>query len=363
MILHAYLARKFAWTLFLIMLVFMVLLALIDLVDELQDFPDLPFVDVVMIVALNVPSENYEILPLVIILATVALFIRLARSSELVVIRAAGRSAMGSLMAPVAVAAIVGLLSIMVFNPIVAASAKRYNDLINQYTGGGTAALVIASEGLWLRQGSAEGQTVIHAQRASSDLNVLFDSTFIDFAPDGRPIQRVKASAARLEDGEWILYNSKIWNLTDSENPEAEAREVGRMALASPLTQDRIIESFGKPEYISLWDLPDFIGELEAAGFSPRRYEMWYQMELARPLFLVSLVMIAAAFTMRTARLSNTGLSVLSAVLLGFGLHYIRNFGQIMGENGEIPVILAAWAPPLSALFLASGILLHKEDG
>jgi lipopolysaccharide export system permease protein len=53
----------------------------------------------------------------VIILATVALFMRLARSSELVVIRAAGRSAMGSLMAPVAVAAIVGLLSIMVLQP------------------------------------------------------------------------------------------------------------------------------------------------------------------------------------------------------------------------------------------------------
>jgi lipopolysaccharide export system permease protein len=40
MILHAYLARKFAWTLFLMMLVFMVLLGLIDLVDELQDFPE-----------------------------------------------------------------------------------------------------------------------------------------------------------------------------------------------------------------------------------------------------------------------------------------------------------------------------------
>jgi len=135
------------------------------------------------------------------------------------------------------------------------------------------------------------------------------------------------------------------------------------MRLNTALTQDRILDSFGKPEFIPIWDLPAFIDQLEQAGFSARRYAMWYQMELAAPLFLLALVMISAAFTMRHARLANTGLSVLTAVLLGFGLHYIRNFAQILGENGEIPVILAAWAPPVAGLLLATGILLHMEDG
>ena len=93
MILHAYFARKFFWSFALIFSIFVVLLALIDLVDELQDFPNLPFGDVLEIVLLNMPSDNYEILPLVVVLATVALYVRLARSSELVVVRAAGRSA------------------------------------------------------------------------------------------------------------------------------------------------------------------------------------------------------------------------------------------------------------------------------
>ena len=363
MILHLYFARKFLWTFLLIAGVFLVLLALIDLVDELQDFPDLPFLDVLGIVLLNLPHANYEILPLVVILATVALFIRLARSSELVVVRAAGRSALHTLLAPLTVAALIGALAITMLNPIVAASAKRYNDVVNAAMGGGSSVLAIASEGLWLRQGGPDGQTVIHAARASSDVSTLFDATFISFAADGTPDRRIVAQTAQLARGEWQLRRVKTWDLGSDGNAEAGARETPALTLPSELTQDRIIDSFGKPEYISLWDLPAFISQLEEAGFSARRYAMWFQMELARPLFLVALVMVSAAFTMRHARLSNTGLSVLSAIMLGFTLHYIRNFAQILGENGQIPVYLAAWAPPVASFLLAAGILLHMEDG
>ena len=201
MILHLYFARKFLWTFLAIAFVFMVLLALIDLVDELQDFPDLQFGEVLEIVLLNVPHANYEILPLVMILAAVALFLRLARSSELVVVRAAGRSALGSLLAPLTVAAMIGLLAITVFNPLVAASSKRYNDVVNGHLGGGTSVLAIASEGLWLRQGSPDGQTVIHAVRASSDVSTLFGATFISFSRDGQPVERIVADRAVLAEG------------------------------------------------------------------------------------------------------------------------------------------------------------------
>ncbi len=363
MTLHFYFARRFLLTFVSIFIVFAVLLGLIDLVDELQDFPDLAFGDVVEIVLLNLPHATYEILPLIIILASVALFVRLARSSELVVVRAAGRSALGTLMAPLTVAAMIGILTITMFNPIVAASSKRYHDLVNTYFGFGSNVLAITSEGLWLRQGSSEGQTVIHAARASSDVGVLYDATFVSFSPEGTPLTRIAAREAKLGDGEWLLKRAKKWDLKRGGNPESEAIVMKQMSIQSSLTQARIIDSFGKPEYIPIWDLPRFIAQLENAGFSARRYSMWFQMELARPLFLTALVLIAAGFTMRHTRLGNTGVAVLTAVLLGFGLHYIRNFAQILGENGQIPILLAAWAPPVASFLLALGIVLHMEDG
>ncbi len=51
------------------------------------------------------------------------------------------------------------------------------------------------------------------------------------------------------------------------------------------------------------------------------------------------------------------------ALGLGFTLYFIRNFAQILGENGQIPVLLAAWGPPVAAVLLPLGLLLHLEDG
>jgi len=363
MILHLYFARRFLWTFLSLALTFAVLLGLIDLVDEVQDHPDLQLVEVLEIVLLNMPHANYEIMPLILILASVALFVRLGRSSEIVVVRAAGRSALTGLAGPVTVAGLIGLLAITMFNPIVAASSKRYGDLNNRIAGEGENVLAISDEGLWLRQGVAEGQTVIHAVSASPDLNVLYGATFIDFTRDGDPQTRVTAESARLGDGEWVLQNAKFWDLAGADNPEASAETHETLRIPAALTRDRIIDSFGKPEYIPIWDLPAFINQLESAGFSARRYAVWFQMELAQPIFLIALVVIGAAFTMRHARLANTGTSVLAAVMLGFSLHYVRNFAQVLGENGQIPVALAAWAPPVASLLLALGLFLQREEG
>ena len=75
------------------------------------------------------------------------------------------------------------------------------------------------------------------------------------------------------------------------------------------------------------------------------------------------MVVIAAGFTMRHARFGKTGSLVLLAVLSGFAIFFLRNFAQVLGETGQIPIALAAWAPPIATAFLALGLVLHLEDG
>ncbi|MGH1451648.1 MAG: LPS export ABC transporter permease LptG [Paracoccaceae bacterium] len=369
MILHRYFARRFAVIFAGILGIFFLLMGLIDLVEQIRRFSPLgvDFTDVVGLTLLNIPAGLYNILPLIMILSTVALFIGLSRSSELVVTRASGRSALRALLAPLAVALTIGTLAVAMFNPIVAATSKRYTTLYEQYRNGGSDVLSLSSEGLWLRQGSAKGQTLIRAVRANSDGTTLYDATFLTYAPDFTPVRRIEAATATLTRGAWQLENVKEWQLapdgTEDSNPEETATRAAQMSLPSTLTQERIRDSFGMPDTIPVWDLPAYIHQLEQAGFSARRHAVWLQMELARPLFLVAMVMIASAFTMRPARSGNTGLAVLFAVMLGFLMYYIRNFSQILGENGQIPIALAAWAPPVAAAFLATGLLLHMEDG
>ena len=50
---------------------------------------------------------------------------------------------------------------------------------------------------------------------------------------------------------------------------------------------------------------------------------------------------------------------VLGAILAGFGIYFLRNLALILGEAGEVPPALAAWAPPFAAMGLSLGLLLH----
>lgn len=365
MILHLYFARRFAIAFVFITAIFYALVVLVDLVEQSRRFSefDVSFADRLGLTFLNAPETINQILPLIMILTTVVLFLGLARTSELIVTRASGRSAMRSLLSPIVVALLIGGLAVTTLNPIVAATSKRYSVLSENYRSGGVSALSISSEGLWLRQGDKNGQTVIRAARSNADASVLYDVTFVAYAPHGGPVRRIEAGSAALGDAQWSLRDAKVWPLVSGLNPEANAATHDILLLPSTLTLDSIRESLGKPSSVSIWDMRNFITQLEQAGFSARRHHVWFQAELARPFFLMAMVLVAAAFTMRHTRFGGTGTAVLSAVLMGFGLYFIRSFAQILGENGQIPVLLAAWAPPATAIFLALGLLLHAEDG
>jgi lipopolysaccharide export system permease protein len=54
---------------------------------------------------------------------------------------------------------------------------------------------------------------------------------------------------------------------------------------------------------------------------------------------------------------------VLAAILAGFGLYFLRNLALILGEAGQVPPALAAWAAPVAAIGLSLGLLLHLEEG
>ncbi len=365
MILHLYIGRRFLMTFLAILGMFFLILALFGLVEQVRRFgaTDASFAAVVGLTLLRVPESINKILPLIMMLSTLALFLSLARSSELVVARASGRSAIRSLIAPCIVALLIGAAGVVLLNPIIAATSKRYDTLAGQYFVANSNTLSISREGLWLRQGSADGQTVIRATRANLDGTELFGVTFIAFDPEGAPLYRIDAGKAELVPGQWDITNAKTWNFDERGNIELASSEDSSLSLPSNLSQDEILDSFGTPSAVPIWDLPAFIARLEEAGFSARSHRVFFQMELATPLLLMAMVLIGAGFTMRHTRFGRTGMMVLLALGLGFAIYFIRNFAQILGENGQIPVLLAAWGPPVAAMLLPFGLLLHFEDG
>lgn len=365
MTLSLYIARRFLGSFLVVLGVFFGIMLLIDTIDQLRRLnqSDAGLISALHLAALNVPESLYRILPLIVVLAAISLFMALARSSELVVVRAAGRSGLRFLIAPVVTALISGLVAVAVLNPFVAATTRLYDNVQADLARGGSSAMSVSENGLWLRQGDGNGQTVIQAARTNQDGTELYGVSFLLLDAEGLPAARIEANVARLEPGAWVLEGAKRWDLTARNPEQSSTRLADGSTLPSDLTREGIRDSFGSPSAIPFWSLPSYIAGLERAGFSARAHQVWFQMELAQPLLLAAMVLVAAGFTMRHARFGKTGTLVLFAVLSGFAIFFLRNFAQVLGENGQIPVALAAWAPPVAATMMALGLLLHLEDG
>lgn len=364
MILERYLIRRVALTFLMVSGIFLGMLLLLDMVEQLRRLAAQSpgFGQILRLSMLNLPEGFYEIAPLVLMLASMWVGLSWSRSSEFVVIRATGRSVPRLMIVPALVVLVAASGFVAVMNPMVAGASREYGRVLAQVRGSSASVAALSEEGLWLRQADAGGQTVIHALRAEETGTILHDVTFLVFHATDGVTTRLRAARADLRPGLWALSEVKLWELSDP-NPEQSAQRHATLALATDLTPEQIRDSFAQVRAIPLAQLPGFIATLERAGFSALEHRMRLNMELALPVLLMGMMLLALSLSIHHMRAGGTGIRALITILAGFSLFFLRNFAQVLGESGQIPVLLAAWGLPVATVLFAIGIMLNLEEG
>ncbi len=368
--LMTYVARRFAAMALLMVLALSMLVALFDLIELLRRAatrPEANFALVSQIAVLRVPYVAMQILPFAVLLGGIIAFWRLTRFSELVVARAAGISAWGFLAGPVLVALLLGLGASMALSPLssaMLARAERLDQLYLRNVGGITA---LAGGRLWLRQADdglqPQGVAIISGRPiASRELRPgealrLADVSIWRLSAEDRPLARIEATSALLQPGRWRFEGAMVFGA------DRVAGAPQNLDFPTELTPERIENSFATPDTLSLWALPEFIKILEAAGFSAIRHRLHFQSLLALPLLAIAMALLAAGFSMRSARRGGVARMIAGGVSAGFALFVLDKITGEFGEAGTLPVVLAAWAPAGAGFLLAAALLLHLEDG
>ncbi|MEO1192151.1 MAG: LptF/LptG family permease [Pseudomonadota bacterium] len=359
--LSRYLARQFAgWFL----LVFGVLIVIItvgnaaDLMDRFGSRADLSIALVAEMALLRVPKIVIDVLGFAILAAAIGTFWRLTRTQELAVARAAGLSVWQILTPPVGVAILIGVLGFSVISPISAALYKRHAYLENEYLRENSSVISIGANGLWLRQQEPGGVYVLHADTASGQTAFLRDVQVLRFDRNGdRFLGRLDAETAQLMNGFWRL-RSVVETL-----PGAPPRTQTLVELPTEMTLDSLTESFAPWETIDFWEMRSYAQALADAGFPNERIHMQFYRLLALPLLYASLVVLAAAFTLRPPRRGGTALVLAAATVTGFLLHLFSSFLFALGLGGKLPMLLSTWTPATLCLLVGMAVLLYREDG
>ncbi|MDP2122955.1 MAG: LPS export ABC transporter permease LptG [Parvibaculum sp.] len=358
--LSRYLARQFFTVVLITFFVFLTLIFMIELVELLRrsaSKPGITFGLIVSMALMELPRIGGKTLPFAFLFGGMAAFLRLSRNNELVVARAAGVSVWQFITPALVVSFVIGSFVVMVYNPISATLATQFRQLESKHFSQRSSFLALSSNGLWLRQADSTGQSVVHALRIGEQGIELHDVTIFLYSNTNAFLGRIDAREAVLKDGYWALED--VWILLINDQP----RRYETYRQETSLTAEQVHDSFARPDTISFWDLPHFIQTAEAAGFSARRYRLHFHQILATPVLLCTMVLVAAAFSMRTARFGGVVQVILGGIFSGFLVYFLGDLSLALGLSGILPTLLAAWAPSAVVMLLGLAVLFHLEDG
>ncbi len=336
------------------------LVQFVDLSRSVGVRADVGVGEIFELTVLRAPSLVQILLPFVFLFGGISAFVGLNRKSELVAMRAAGISAWRFILPSAAAAFLIGVFAIAVLNPVAAMMNSRFEarrgEMMENYLGD-------TPQDIWLRQGDSRNQIVIHAKARDANSGAvrlrgvsLFvyqknASGFLEFR------RRLEAAEATLMPG--------FWQLRDVREATAGASSIRSESLSirSTLDAEAAMERFASPEAIPFWRLPTAIRLTEQAGFSAAGYRLRYQQLLATPLIFAAMSILAAAFSLRLARLGGLAGLAGAGVALGFVMFFFNQFSGALAKADVIPLFAAAWAPGVVALLSGLTLLCYTEDG
>jgi lipopolysaccharide export system permease protein len=358
--LTAYLGRVYLISLLSLLGILLAIVYLFETVELLRraaKFDDIPLSLVLKMGLLKMPETGQIILPFAVLFSALYTFWLLARRHELVILRGAGLSVWQFLGPIVGVAMLAGFAHTTIVNPIGALMISRYETLESTYLGAEEKTVSISEQGLWLRQKVDDGHVILHASTVKMPEWVLNGVMVLFFEQDGSFVRRIDSESAVLKNGQWEMRNATI-------NEVGKAPEMlPYQALPTSLTITEIEESFSTPEETPFWTLPSYIHTMEATGFDSRELKIHFQSLLAQPLLFAAMVILAATVSLRTARFQKTSALMGAGIVFGFVMFFATSFLKALGASDQIPVLLAAWFPPLIALSLGISVIMTTEDG
>ncbi len=355
-----YIAARFAIAILGAFLLCVCLIFMIDIVELLRQsgkHGSVPLTSLLWMSLLRVPAFAELTLPFAALVGSITAFLLLSRSSELTIVRAAGMSAWQFVFPGVIVAFVIGLMSILVFNPMAAGARVHAETLYAEAFGKKSSLLKTKKAGLWLRQDSADGQSIISAYSSSDRGMTLTRIEILQFDRNSNFVERIDAKKAQLKDGYWNV--SEAWATRPGQIPEYYKNYL----VPTYLTRTQVIDSLGSIISISFWDLPKFIALADKAGLPSTKYRVQHQLLLSRPMQMVVMVFLAATVALRTFRFGGIQTMIVTGMIAGFGFFILAEISRQVGISGLTPPMAAAWGPIAIVLCLSLAVLLHQEDG
>ena len=315
---------------------------------------DAGFYSVIGMAGLKIPNNIEKILPFAILIGSISCFNQWRKKNYYIISRTFGIS-LWKITSPALISFfIIGLISIILLNPLSAIFNKKYNALQTLYFGQKDfKTFTFDTKGFWIKETSMSKQLIINASKIDDINNTLHNVNVFVFDKNKKFQQRLSANKARFSQNTLNLYRVDMISRTNT------FKNIKKYTFPVKSKSSDFNVAINKPETIFILDLPSYIFKMKKYGLNTSKHLLHFFRLVCQPFLIISMILLSASLMLRSSeRKVETGI-VSITLILGFSLYFIGDFIFALGSSEKLPPLLSGFGPTLIGLF--SGCYLMSD--
>jgi LPS export ABC transporter permease LptF/LPS export ABC transporter permease LptG len=343
-LLDVYLLRSFTYYFVLLTAGFILLFEVFTFFELLDDVAQhrTGAVEVILYFVYLACYLFYQLAPLAALVAVLVTLGVMTKNNELVAFKASGLS-LYRIALPLLLAGVFLATSLVILDDTYLPYANQRQDALRNQIKGRPAQTYYQPSRQWIFGESAK---IYNYELFDSDHELFGGLNVFELDPASFEIRRRIYAARAHWDGQqgiWILESGWIRDF-----------DHGRVVRYSPFLATALNELSEPPSYfnrevrqsyqMTWWELKRYISDLQQAGFDVARLSVQLQKKLSFPLVAPIIILLAIPFSILVGTRGAVG-----GLALGVGIAIVywaaSALTEAMGAVGQLPPLLAAWAP------------------
>jgi LPS export ABC transporter permease LptF/LPS export ABC transporter permease LptG len=343
-LLDVYLLRSFVYYFVLLTVGFILLFEVFTFFELLDDIAQhrVGLVEVTLYFIYLACYLFYQLAPLAALVAVLVTLGVMTKNNELVAFKASGLS-LYRIALPLLLAGMFLAGSLLVLDDTYLPFANQRQDALRNQIKGRPAQTYYQPSRQWI---FGENAKIYNYELFDSDHELFGGLNVFELDPASFEIRRRVYAARAHWDGHqglWILESGWIRDF-----------DHGQLTRYTPFLANALNELSEPPSYfnrevrqsyqMTWWELERYIGDLQQAGFDVARLSVQLQKKLSFPLIAPIIILLAIPFSILVGTRGAVG-----GLALGVGIAIVywaaSALTEAMGAVGQLPPLLAAWAP------------------
>ena len=312
------------------------------------------FYNVIGMAGLKIPNNIEKILPFASLIGSIICFNQWRKKNYYIISRTFGISLWKITTPALVTFFIIGLVSIILLNPLSVIFNKKYNQLQTIYFGQkNLKTFIFDTKGFWIKETSQNKQLIINAKTLDDVNDTLHYVNVFLFDKDRNFVKRFSAKKAKFSQNAFDLYEVDLISRTD------KFKKIKKYTFPVKSKSSDFNVAINKPETIFILDLPLYVFKMKKYGLNTSKHLLHFFRLVCQPFLIISMILLSASLMLRSSERKVESGIISITLICGFSFYFIGDFIFALGSSEKLPPLLAGFGPTLIGLF--SGCYLISD--